>query len=78
MSDQHINIAGVKVTDEGTWRHVRLVGPLDRGQDVLGRLSTLRARVKRSGPYTDKQLFPKVDTARFLILADIPLNSPSM
>lgn len=50
--------------------HARLVGPYAEGVKVLEHLHADGWRVTRSGPYTNKALFPKLDMSRFLFLAE--------
>jgi hypothetical protein len=49
---------------------LRIVGPYAEGKDCLTWLYENGYYPTRSGPYTDKEMFPKVDVKRFLITAE--------
>lgn len=52
----------------------RFVGPMSEGQAVLKALHDDGWRTVRSGPYTDKQMHPRVDDSRFLFIMECDLE----
>lgn len=54
---------------------VRIVGPHDQGKRIIMAIFDMGGRVERSGPYTNEEMFPKMDIERFLFIAWIPVDS---
>ena len=54
---------------------VRIIGPYVDGQECLQWLFEHGYTVKRSGPYTDREMFPKVDIERFLFDAEREIDA---
>jgi hypothetical protein len=47
-----------------------LVGPMDDGKEVMAALHNCNWRIIRSGPYTDRKMFPACDDTRFQFIAE--------
>ena len=62
------------VVDRKIVEQITLVGPRSESTRVIDELSADGFRVTRSGPYTDKDLYPKLDMTRFLLKAERTLE----
>lgn len=47
-----------------------IVGPADKSIGIMNQLFKEGYRLTRSGPYTDRKIFPKCDVSRFLLIAE--------
>lgn len=56
-------------------RRLTLVGPESDHTDTLSKLRSGDWRIKRTGPYTDKDMYPDMDTSRFLVVAEKQIGS---
>jgi hypothetical protein len=56
--------------ERSTLERRTLVSPMEKGQETLNALHADGWRTVRSGPYTNKRMFPKVDINRFLFVAE--------
>lgn len=54
---------------------IRLVGPNDKSREVMDALARKGYHLIKSGPYTTKTMFPKVDPTRFLFVAEREIGS---
>jgi hypothetical protein len=45
------------------------VGPFDESKEMLDALGT-EWHIIRSGPYTDRKMWPKVDVTRYMLIAE--------
>jgi hypothetical protein len=61
---------GEFITEHEVKEAIVVVGPMSRSQEVLRALYDDGWRCQRTGPYTDKKLWPKVDPERFLFTAE--------
>lgn len=52
------------------FERVELIGPMDQGRAVLNELYDAGFRTIRSGPYTDKEMFPRCDDKLFQFIAE--------
>lgn len=69
-----MNLPGAKVTDLGTWKHLKIVVPTELWSDTFDKLAAMGARITGIGPYTDKDILPACDTPRReWIEAQIPI-----
>ena len=58
------------VTERCTIQRLEVMGPMGERGAVLEALYADGFDVKRSGPYTDDEMSPKIDPTRFLITAE--------
>lgn len=58
------------VRSASDFTRISLVGPTGESKTVLEALYADGWRVTRSGPYTDEEMFPRVDMTRFLFNAE--------
>ena len=53
-----------------TLERIRVICSSDIAGDVLRELHADGYDVRRTGPYSDRKMFPRVDTSRSLIIAE--------
>jgi len=53
-----------------TLERIKVVGPMSESKDVMAELHADGWTINRSGPYTDRKIFPDVDMERFLFMAE--------
>lgn len=53
-----------------SFERIEVVGPMAEGKRVLQELHDAGWRTTRSGPYTDREIFPRADINRFLFIAE--------
>lgn len=49
---------------------LELSGPEDKAIEAMAQLAREGYRVLRTGPYTDRKMYPKLDNTRFMIVAE--------
>lgn len=49
---------------------LELSGPIDKSVEATAQLAREGYRVLRTGPYTDRHMYPKLDHTRFMIVAE--------
>jgi hypothetical protein len=54
--------------------HRKVVGPMDESKAVMAAMFEDGWRITRSGPYTDKKMFPKLDCTRFMFTAELEME----
>lgn len=59
--------------DQRIFKQVKIVGQMEHAKPIMNELFNRGWRITRSGPYTDDDLFPKVDSSRFLFIAEMEI-----
>lgn len=54
---------------------LELSGPEDKAVEATAQLAREGYRVLRTGPYTDREMYPKLDHTRFMIVAERIVNT---
>lgn len=63
------SLKGCSVVQQHVER-LELSGPIDKSVEATEQLAREGYRVLRTGPYTDRQMYPKLDHTRFMIVAE--------
>ncbi len=64
-----VEIAKCKV-ERTVFERIKVIGPMDESMVVLDMLHDEGWRTTRTGPYTDRKMWPSVDDKRFLFWAE--------
>lgn len=77
MPDHKIHVSGAVLrlpesvqADREVVERLNLSGPMSARPQLLNELQNLRFRIVHSGPYTDSDLWPKVDAERFQLVVE--------
>lgn len=59
-----------RIRKREVFERIRVIGPMDEGKSCMAQLHKEGWRLTRSGPYTNRGIFPRVDLSRFLFKAE--------
>lgn len=63
------SLKGCVVVQQNVER-IELFGPEDKSIEAANQVTREGYRILRTGPYTDRAMYPKLDSTRFLIVAE--------
>ena len=71
---QFSGVPAAQITIDGGYTRIKIIAPIEYQSVLVKKLYDAGAIVRRSGAYSDPQMFPKCDLTRTLITAEIPVD----